>query len=273
MTSVELQNKCKEIRRSIISMIANASSGHPGGSLSIVEILVALYYQKMRIDPSNPTWEDRDRFVLSKGHGAPAYYAVLCDKGYFPQKELSTFRQLHSSLQGHPDSLKCPGVDVSTGSLGQGAAIAVGIALGAKLDGKKLNVYALCGDGELQEGVIWEAAMAASHYQLNHLTLLIDRNGLQIDGKTDDVMGLGNLATKFQSFGFDVLEVDDGNNVEKILDALNQPLTKRPRVILCHTTKGKGVSFMENQVDWHGKAPNSAQRLAALREIGGANHV
>ena len=269
MTNEELALKCRQIRKDIINMTADAASGHPGGSLSVVEILACLYYNKMRTDPANPGWEDRDRFVLSKGHSAPALYAVLADKGYFPKDELKNFRQLNSILQGHPDCKKCPGVDASTGSLGQGISIAVGMAIGAKLSGKDINVYAVCGDGELQEGLVWEASMAAANYKLDNLTVFVDNNGLQIDGKNDDVMSLGDIAAKFASFGFKVIELPDGNDVGQIIAALDEKVSGQPKLILCHTVKGKGVSFMENQVGWHGKAPNNQERIAALKELEG----
>lgn len=269
MTVSEMNTKCISVRRDIINMLADAASGHPGGSLSIVEMLTALYYKKMRVDPANPQWEDRDRFILSKGHAAPAYYAVLGDKGYFSKEEFKNFRQLHSILQGHPDCRKCPGVDASTGSLGQGLSIAVGMALGAKLSGKDIQIYTICGDGELQEGLIWEASMAAAHYKLDNLTVLVDNNGLQIDGPNSKVMDLGNLPAKFSAFGYSVIEVADGNDIRQVLSALDVPSAGKPKLILCHTVKGKGISFMENQVGWHGKAPNEAERQAALKELEG----
>ena len=270
MTNEELTLKCRQLRRDIINMTADAASGHPGGSLSIVEMLACLYYNTMNIDPANPHWEDRDRFVLSKGHSAPALYAVLADKGFFPREELKNFRQLHSILQGHPDAKKCPGVDASTGSLGQGISIAVGMAIGAKLAGKSLQVYTICGDGELQEGLVWEASMAAANYKLDNLTVFVDNNGLQIDGTNDQVMSLGDLSAKFASFGYQVIEVADGNDLEQVQAALDvKHEAGKPKLILCHTVKGKGVSFMENQVGWHGKAPNAQEREQALAELEG----
>ena len=267
MTNKELETKCRQIRRDIINMTADAASGHPGGSLSVVEILACLYYNKMRVDPKNPHWEDRDRFVLSKGHSAPALYAVLADKGYFPREELKNFRQLHSILQGHPDAKKCPGIDASTGSLGQGISIAVGMAIGAKLSGKDIKVYTVCGDGELQEGLVWEASMAAANYKLDNLTVFVDNNGLQIDGPNDKVMALGDLAAKFAAFGYKVIEVADGNDIAQVMAALDADSEGKPKLILCHTVKGKGVSFMENQVGWHGKAPNAEERARALADL------
>ena len=268
MNTQELSKVCRQVRRDIITMTANAGSGHPGGSLSAVELMTSVFFNHMRVDPSNPHDPDRDRFVLSKGHAAPCYYAVLAAKGFISRDEYANFRQLHSILQGHPDKKKCPGVDASTGSLGQGASIAVGMALGAKHTGNPCHVYAVLGDGELQEGIVWEAAMSAAHYKLDNLTFIVDNNGLQIDGTNDQVMGLGNIAQKFTAFGFHVIEVADGNDLRQVLDALHQPAEKDvPTCILCHTVKGKGVSFMENQVGWHGKAPNAEQRDQALKEL------
>lgn len=270
MNTQELSTVCGRVRRDIVSSVAAAKSGHPGGSLSCVEILVALYFEKMNIDPAEPKMEVRDRFVLSKGHAAPALYAVLAERGFFDVAELQNLRQLHSMLQGHPDAKKCPGVEASTGSLSQGISIAVGMALGAKLRGKGEQVYALCGDGELQEGMVWEAAEAAAHYQLDNFTAIVDNNGLQIDGKNSDVMDLRDIGAKFAAFGFETVDVADGNDIETVLAALNKPRTAgMPRLILCHTVKGKGVSFMENQAGWHGKAPNAEQLAQALKELEG----
>ena len=270
MTTQELQAVCRQVRRDIVEMTTAAASGHPGGSLSAVELTVGAFYHAMRVDPANPHWEDRDRFVLSKGHVSPCYYGVLAEKGFFPQEELKTFRQLHSRLQGHPDAKKLPGVDASTGSLGQGCSIAVGMALGAKLQHKDCRVYALLGDGECQEGQIWESFMAAAHYKLDNLTIFIDWNGLQIDGRNDDVMSLGDFPGKLRAFGLDVIEVADGNDLEQIIAALDVPhAAGKPRCILCHTVKGKGVSFMENEAGWHGKAPNHEQAAQALKELEG----
>ena len=242
MQTAELKPICRAVRRDIINMTANAGSGHPGGSLSCVELMVSVFFNHMRVDPKNPKDPDRDRFVLSKGHAAPCYYGVLAEKGFFDRAEFQTFRQLHGMLQGHPDVKKIPGVDASTGSLGQGISIAVGMALGAKLLNKDTRVYTIVGDGESQEGQVWEAYMSAAHYKLDNLTVMIDNNGLQIDGPNDQVMSLG---------------------------ALSAPVTGRPKAILAHTVKGKGVSFMENQAGWHGKAPNEEQRRQALQELEG----
>ena len=266
----QVQSLCRQVRRDIINMTADAGCGHPGGSLSAVEILVALYRDVLRVDPKNPKWEDRDRFVLSKGHAAPVLYAVLGECGFFSVEEFRRFRQLGSMLQGHPDVKHCPGVDASTGSLGQGISIAVGMALGAKAAGKATQVYTLIGDGESQEGQVWEACMAAAHYKLDNLTVILDHNGLQIDGSNNEVMSLGNVGAKFASFGFDVIELADGNDYDAVLGALRQPHKPGvPKLIWAHTTKGKGVSYMENQVGWHGKAPNEEQRAQALKDLEG----
>lgn len=270
MNSTELSKVCRAMRRDIINMTANAGSGHPGGSLSAVELVASIFFNHMRVDPKDPKNPDRDRFVLSKGHAAPCYYAVLAEKGFISHDEFTNFRQLHSILQGHPDCKKVPGVDASTGSLGQGCSIAVGMALGAKAQGKDTKVFALLGDGECQEGQIWEALMSAAHYKLDNLTVVIDNNGLQIDGSNDEVMSLGDLAAKVKAFGLDLYELPDGHDLEAIEKALSAPATPgKPKCILAHTVKGKGVSFMENQVGWHGKAPNEEQRQQALKELEG----
>ena len=266
MNAIELSKVCRQVRRDIIEMTANAGSGHPGGSLSAVELVTSVFFNHMRIDPKNPKDPDRDRFVLSKGHAAPCYYGVLAELGFFSRDEFANFRQLHSILQGHPDCKKTPGVDAATGSLGQGCSIAVGMALGAKIRGKDTRVYTLLGDGECQEGQIWEAFTAAAHYKLDNLTVMIDLNGLQIDGAVADVMNLGDMHAKMQAFGFDVHEID-GHDLAAIEEALSAPVSGRPKCILAHTVKGKGVSFMENQAGWHGKAPNAEQRQQALKEL------
>ena len=265
-----LKAQCTEVRRDIVSMLAKAGSGHPGGSLSAVEILVALYGNVMNVDPHNPKMEHRDLFVLSKGHAAPALYGVLAENGFFPKEELAHLRQLGAMLQGHPDRNRCPGVEASTGSLGQGVSIAVGMALGARLQGGSEHVYTLLGDGESQEGMVWEALMAAAHYRLDNLTVIFDWNGLQIDGRNDEVMSLGDFPAKLRAFGLDLIEVEDGNDLEQVLAALKAPACPgKPRGILCRTLKGKGVSFMEDQAGWHGKAPNAAQAEQALKELEG----
>ncbi|MGX8700346.1 transketolase [Caproiciproducens sp.] len=266
----QLLSLCTQLRRDIIEMVAGAASGHPGGSLSMVELLAATYCTQMRVDPKNPDDPARDRFVLSKGHAAPCYYAVLGEMGFFDRAEFKNFRQLHSILQGHPDVKKVPGVDASTGSLGQGVSIAVGMALGAKAAKGPQKVYTILGDGELQEGQVWEACTAAAHYKLDNLTVMVDNNGLQIDGTNDQVMALGNLRDRFEAFGFDVIELADGNEIGQVISALEIPARPgKPKCILAHTVKGKGVSFMENQVGWHGKAPSPAERDAALEEMKG----
>lgn len=268
MTTQKLEKVCRQVRRDIINMTANAGSGHPGGSLSAVELMTGVFYTQMRIDPKCPKWEGRDRFVLSKGHAAPCYYGILAELGFFSREEFKTFRQLHGMLQGHPDAKKIPGVDASTGSLGQGVSIANGMALAARHLGRDTKVFCLCGDGECQEGQVWEAFMSAAHYKLDNLTVMIDWNGLQIDGSNDEVMSLGDLGAKLRAFGFDVIELADGNDLAQVISALNIPtMPGRPRCILAHTVKGKGVSFMENQVGWHGKAPNEDQRRLALKEL------
>ena len=269
MQTAELKQVCKAVRRNIINMTANAGSGHPGGSLSAVELVTCIFFNHMRVDPKDPKNPDRDRFVLSKGHAAPCYYSVLAERGFIDHEEFKNFRQLHSILQGHPDAKKVPGVDASTGSLGQGASIAVGMALAAKHQGKDTKVYAVLGDGECQEGQIWEAFMAANHYKLDNLTIVVDNNGLQIDGSNDQVMSLGDMAAKLRAFGFELFELEDGNDIEAVDAALSAKVEGRPKAILAHTVKGKGISFMENQVGWHGKAPNEEQRAQALKELEG----
>ena len=263
-----LKAQCTVIRRDIITMLEKSGSGHPGGSLSAVEIMAALYGYKMKNDPARPQMPERDRFVLSKGHAAPCLYATLANFGYFPKSEYDHLRQLGGMLQGHPDRKKCPGVEASTGSLGQGVSVAVGMALGLKHQGGSQQVYTLLGDGECQEGMVWEAFMAAAHYKLDNLTIFIDWNGLQIDGRNDDVMSLGDFPGKLRAFGLDVIEVADGNDLEQVIAALDVPhLPGKPRCILCHTVKGKGVDYMENSLDWHGKAPNKEQYESAMEQL------
>ena len=262
-----LEEKAARLRVDIIEMLYRAQSGHPGGSLSCIDALVALYYNVMNVDPAKPGWEDRDRFVLSKGHCCPALYAVLADKGFFPREELWTLRQLGSHLQGHPDMRKTPGVDANTGSLGQGISIAMGMALAAKHGGKGYKVYTMVGDGECQEGLVWEAAMAAAHYKLDNFTVILDHNRLQIDGENDKVMSLGSICAKFASFGFDTYTVD-GHNIDAITLALKIPFTPgKPKFICCETVKGEGVSFMENNAGWHGSTIKTADYEAAMREL------
>lgn len=263
-----LESVAKNIRRSIVSMICEAKSGHPGGSLSIVDILTALYYGEMKIDPTKPKMEGRDRFVLSKGHAAPALYAALAERGYFPKEELMTLRKFGSYLQGHPDMKKVPGVEISTGSLGQGLSVANGMALNAKLFQEEYRVYVMMGDGELQEGQIWEAAMTAAHYKLDNLCAFVDVNNLQIDGSVDVVMGVEPLDKKWEAFGWNVISID-GHNFEEIFSALETAKTckGKPTLILAKTVKGKGVSFMENVCGFHGTAPTAEEREKALAEL------
>jgi len=263
----EQKQKAARLRCDILEMIHTSGSGHPGGSLSVVEILMALYYNMAKIDPKNPRWEERDRIVLSKGHAAPALYAILADLGYFPKEDLRAFRQLQSHLQGHPDMHKTPGVDMSTGSLGQGVAVAGGLALAAKKKGAPYQVYAVIGDGEAQEGIVWEAAMSASHYKLDNLTVLLDHNGLQIDGTNDEVMSIGDIVAKYESFGFHCQTVD-GHDIEALVQALNTPVSGQPKFIRCVTNKGRGVSFMCDRFGWHGKAPNAEEYETAIKELG-----
>ena len=263
---MNLETKAIQLREDVLKMISLARSGHSGGSLSCVEILSALYYNVMRLDPDNPRWEERDRFVLSKGHACPTLYAILADLGFFSREELWTLRRIDSPLQGHPDMHKVPGVDASTGSLGQGMSIAVGMALAARHRNKDWRVYTLLGDGECQEGIVWEAAMAAAHYRLDNLTVLLDHNGLQIDGTNKQVMDLGDVGKKFDAFGFQCFCVD-GHNIAAITRALNTPSDGRPRFIDCRTVKGKGISFMEGQVGWHGKPPAAEELSRALAEL------
>ena len=258
--------KARQYRRDVLDMLYACQSGHPGGSLSCVEMLQALYENVMRYDPKDPKWPERDRFVLSKGHACPTLYAILADKGFFPREELKNLRQLGSFLQGHPDMNKCPGIDASTGSLGQGASWAVGFALAGKRPGHDFKVYCVTGDGESQEGIIWESAMAAAHYHLDNLTILLDHNGLQIDGPNDKVMDLGDICAKYEAFGWETITVD-GHDVDAITEALKRPTSGKPRFICCNTIKGKGVSFMEDQVGWHGKAPNDEQLETGLKEL------
>lgn len=266
----ELIARARRVRRHIITATRDGKSGHPGTSLSSADLLVALYFSHLRHDPKHPGWAERDRFVLSKGHGAPALYAVLAEAGYFDATELSTLRRIDSRLQGHPDMHKLPGIEASTGSLGHGLAIAHGMALALRLDASDSRVYALLGDGECQEGEVWEAAMAAAHYQTGHLTALIDRNRLQIDGPTEAVMALGDVGDKFRAFGWNVLTVD-GHDFPAILGALRTasetPSVGKPTCIVANTVKGKGVSFMENVVKWHGTAPSQEEAEVALKEL------
>lgn len=258
----------RQVRRDILEMTHAAGSGHPGGSLSAVELMVGLYFAKLRHDPRRPDWAERDRFILSKGHACPVLYAVLARAGYFPPEELLTLRKFGSRLQGHPHRLKTPGVEVSSGSLGQGLSVANGIALGARLRSTGVRAYCLMGDGELQEGSVWEAAMSAGHFGLDNVTAIVDYNNLQIDGPVEKVMGLAPLADKWRAFRWHVIEID-GHHLPQVLAAYDEAMTSkgRPSVIIARTIKGKGVSFMENAAGWHGLAPNDQQLAAALKEL------
>lgn len=267
--SIELlASKARRLRWDIVKMIGTAGSGHPGGSLSSADIVSALFFSRMQHRADSPTWPERDRFVLSKGHAAPVLYAALAESGYFPREELWTLRQLGARLQGHPDMRKLPGVEVSTGSLGQGLSIGSGMALGLRLDGLPSRVHVLMGDGESQEGLVWEAAMFAAQKSLDNLVAIVDYNNLQIDGRVCDVCDVAPLSDKWLAFGWHVIQVD-GHNIEQIIAALDEAATIkcRPTVIIARTVKGKGVSFMEDQVDFHGKAPSADEMARALAEI------
>ena len=273
MVIQELQGKAALVRQDIIREVYSAKSGHPGGSLSCADVMTALYFEVMNVDPEDPAKEGRDKFVLSKGHAAPALYAAMAERGYFPKEELTSLRHIGTRLQGHPSMKKLPGLEMSTGSLGQGISAAVGMALAAKLDKSSARIYTILGDGELQEGMVWEAAMSAAHYGLDNLCAVVDHNGLQIDGKNDDVMRVNPIADKFKAFGWNVIAID-GHDMEQIVkafaDAKDVKNSGRPTVIVAETVKGKGVSFMENQAGWHGKAPNDEQAAQAMTELGGA---
>ncbi|RLF62494.1 MAG: transketolase [Thermoplasmata archaeon] len=264
----KLELTAVRIRKHVLTMLHEARSGHTGGSLSAVDAIVALYFHHMRHNPGNPRDPDRDRFILSKGHAVPALYATLAECGYFDVGELLTLRKINSRLQGHPANTKTPGIEVSTGSLGQGLSFGIGVALAGKLDGKDYNVYVMVGDGETDEGQIWEAAAAASHYKLDNLTALLDRNRLQIDGFTEDVMALEVASERWRAFGWNVLEVD-GHNMREILDVLHKADAHKnqPTMIILHTVKGKGVSFMENKVQYHGVAPTDEEYKKAMKEL------
>ena len=264
----ELKKLATEVRLGILEGVHAAASGHPGGSLSIADILTYLYFEEMNVDPENPKWDDRDRFVLSKGHCAPALYTVLALKGYFPREEIANLRQVDSFLQGHPDMKGTPGVDMTTGSLGLGFSAACGMALAAKLDGKSYRTYSIIGDGESEEGQIWEACMFAAHYKLDNLCAIFDWNGLQIDGPVAEVMNPTPHDKKLEAFGFHVITID-GHDFDQIEAALNEAKTVKgkPTAIIMKTVKGKGVSYMENQVGWHGSAPNDEQYATAVAEL------
>ena len=268
-TSVaELKNIAKDLRKKAVTMIYEAQSGHPGGSLSAADFVTACYFREMNVDPKNPKWEDRDRFVLSKGHVCPIQYAALGTLGYFPEEELHTLRKEGSHLQGHPN-MKCPGIDIATGSLGQGLACAVGMALAGKRDGQKYRVFSAVGDGECQEGEMWEACQTAYKYQLDNLIVFVDNNNLQIDGTTDEVMPNIDLGDKFAAFGFDVYRID-GNDMQQIVDTFERIKMRhngKPKCIFAQTVKGKGVSYMENVGSWHGVAPNKEEYEQAMKEL------
>ena len=279
MNKLELQKTANEVRKGIVTAVHGAKAGHPGGSLSAADIFTYLYFEEMNIDPKDPKKADRDRFVLSKGHTAPGLYSVLANRGYFPVEDLPTLRHLGSYLQGHPCMQETPGVDMSSGSLGQGISAAVGMALAAKMDGKDYRTYTLLGDGEIQEGQVWEASMFAGHRKLDNLVVIVDNNGLQIDGKIDDVCSPYPIDKKFEAFNFHVINID-GNDFDQIDAAFKEAKATKgmPTAIICKTVKGKGVSFMENSAGWHGKAPNDEEYATAMadltmigEELGGAN--
>ena len=265
---MELEEIAKKIRRDIIEQVYSAQSGHPGGALSIADIVAVLYFKELNINPNDPKWSERDRVVLSKGHCSTAIYSALALKNYFEEEDLKEFRNINSKLQGHPDMNKVNGIDMTTGSLGQGLSAAVGMAISAKIDKKLYRVYAILGDGEIEEGQIWEAAMSASHYKLDNLCVIVDNNNLQIDGNIKEVMNSYPIDEKFKSFGFEVINID-GHNIKQIEDAFEKArnVKEKPTCIIAKTIKGKGVSFMENEVGWHGKAPNEEQYKLAMEEL------
>jgi transketolase len=265
-----LEEAAKNIRISVIKAIHAAGSGHPGGSLSAADIVATLYFDEMNIDPKNPKKADRDKFILSKGHAGPVQYAALAEKGFFPKEDLTGLRKMGNKLQGHPDLHKVPGVEMSTGSLGQGFAVAGGMAIANKLDNNPGRIYVLLGDGELQEGIVWEAAMSSAHYMLDNLVAIVDWNGLQIDGNVDDVISIKPIDEKFKSFGWNVIMID-GHDFKQVKDAFSEARAcqGKPTAIIAKTAKGKGVSFMENKAGWHGKAPNAEEAKQAVSELGG----
>lgn len=264
-----LTETARQMRGDIIRMLAASKSGHPGGSLSAVELLAYLYFHKMKLDPQNPKLPDRDRFVLSKGHAAPVLYAALAERGFFDKNHLTSLRQLHSILQGHPDLKRTPGVDASTGSLGQGLSISNGLALAGKLDKNPYHVYVLMGDGELEEGQVWEAAMTSVHYKLDNLTAFLDYNHLQIDGSIEEVKSMTNPGARFAAFGWEVIETNghDFNELDQAITTATK-IHGKPTIVIMHTSKGKGISFMENQASWHGTAPKPEEAAQALQELG-----
>ncbi len=264
----ELEKQAKVIRRGIVEQVYKAQSGHPGGSLSIADIMTVLYFNELNVDEKNPKWEDRDRLVLSKGHCCPALYSCLANRGFFDVSKLEGFREIDSNLQGHPDMTKVPGVDMSTGSLGQGLSCAVGMAIAGKMDKKDYRVYCILGDGEIEEGQVWEAAMSATKYKLDNLCVIVDNNNLQIDGTIKEVMSSYPIDEKFKSFGFQIINID-GHDIEEIMSAFEvaKNVKEKPVCIIAKTVKGKGVSYMENKVEWHGKAPNEEQYKIAMEEL------
>ena len=268
MNNLELEKMANEIRKDIVTAVHSAKSGHPGGSLSSADIFTYLYFEEMNVDPANPKWEDRDRFVLSKGHVAPGLYSTLAEKGYFPKEDLKTLRHTGSYLQGHPDMKHIPGIDMSSGSLGQGVSVAVGMAAAGKYDKKDYRVYTLTGDGEIQEGQIWEAAMWAGHRKLDNLVVIVDNNNLQIDGSIEDVCSPYQIDKKFEAFNFHVINID-GNDFDQIRAAFKEARETKgmPTAIIAKTVKGKGVSFMENAAGWHGKAPNDEEYEIAMADL------
>lgn len=274
MENLQLKKVANEIRKGIITSVFHAKSGHPGGSLSSADILTYLYFEEMNIDPQNPQKQNRDRFVLSKGHVAPVYYSTLANRGFFPVQDLKTLRKIGSYLQGHPDKKNIPGVDMSTGSLGQGVSVAVGMALSAKLSNDDYRTYTLLGDGEIQEGQVWEAAMMAGHRKLDNLVVIVDNNGLQIDGKIEDVCSPYPIDEKFKAFNFHVIKIN-AHDFDEIRFAFREAkkVKDKPTAIIADSTKGKGISFMENQASWHGSAPNKEQYELAMRELKEADEI
>lgn len=266
---IELENIAKKVRKNIVEMVYSAQSGHPGGSLSIADVLTTLYFSEINVDVNNPKMDNRDRVVLSKGHCSPALYSVLSAKGFIPEEDLKTFRKSDSYLQGHPDMKKIPGVDMTSGSLGQGLSVSNGMALSGKLNNKDYRVYCVLGDGEIEEGQVWEAAMTSSHYKLDNLCVIVDNNNLQIDGTIGEVMNPNPIDEKFKSFGFNVINID-GHNYQEIMNAFNEAreCKGKPTAIIAKTIKGKGVSYMEDKAGWHGKAPNEEEYKIAMEELG-----
>ena len=267
----ELKDRAQDLRRKALTMIYEAQSGHPGGAFSAAEVVTYLYFKEMNIDPKNPEWPDRDRFILSKGHACPIQYAALGPLGYFPEEEMHKLRKEGSMLQGHPNMRKCPGIDISTGSLGQGLSVGVGMAVAGKRDGKNYRVYVVIGDGELDEGELWEGFMAANAWGLDNLVVILDDNGLQLDGTTDEIIPHLDVVKKMDAFGFETYDID-GNDMEQVVDAfgkINASSSGKPKFIDARTVKGKGVSYMENQLGWHGKAPNDEEYEIAMKELGG----